>query len=88
MNITSISYAGAQAIQTQAQPTVPARPVSANSNTDNSNSIANATSTAQQPSGPAAGNSSTDVTTNNAQQGSNPLANASAGIGTNLDVTA
>ena len=56
--------------------------------TDNSNSIANATSTAQQPGGPTANNSSTAVTTTNAQQGSSPLANASAGIGTNLDITA
>ena len=87
MNITSISYAGARAVQAQAQPAAPPRPVSANSNTDNSNSIANETGTAQ-PADPTASNSSTAVTTNNVPQGSSPLANASAGIGTNLDVTA
>jgi hypothetical protein len=88
MNITAISYAGAQSVQAQAQPTVPPRPVSSNSTTDNSNSIANATAATPQSAGPTANNSSTAVTTDSAQQGSSPLANASAGIGTNLDITA
>lgn len=87
MNITSISYLGAQAVQAQAQPADPPRSVSSNSTTDKSGSTASATATTQ-PAGPSVGNSASAVTPNNAQQGSNPLANAAAGIGTNLDVTA
>jgi hypothetical protein len=91
MNITSLSYAGAQAVQAQPHSSDQTRAAKANPNTDNSGSTADAGGTtppANNSSSTAPPNTAQQAGNSNAQQGSNPTANAAAGIGTNLDISA